>query len=89
MIISKVERMWTIVVAVLMLIAAALYAYSVSGLSKEQLSFADLCWIYSPTVLLGIYGVILLLCYRQRGLRWKQGYRVDISGYQGDKYPWL
>lgn len=89
MIISKVERVWTIVVGVFMLIAAALYVLSVSGLGKEQLTFSDLCWIYSPAVLLTLYGVILLLCYKQRGLRWKQGYRVDISGYQGDKYPWI
>ena len=87
MIISKVERLWTIVVAVLMLGAAGAYTYAVSGLGQEHLSFSDLCWIYSPTVLLTLYGGVLLLCYKQRGINVST--RFIQSNYQGSKYPWL
>lgn len=89
MIISKVERVWTLVVAVLMLVAACAYTIAVSDVVSEQLTVWDICWIYSPAVFLSIYGILLILCYKQRGLKWKQGYKVDVSGYQGNKYPWL
>lgn len=89
MIISKVERVWTIAIALVLLCAACAYTMAISDVVTPALTFMDKCWIYSPTVLLTVYGVLLLCCYRQRGVKWKQGHRVDVSGYQGDKYPWL
>lgn len=86
MIMSKVERVAVIIVAVLMLLAAMAYAYTVQGVMSDHLTFMDLCWIYSPTILLTVYGIILLLCYKQRGIR------ISIareSSYSSSKYPWL
>lgn len=86
MIISKVERVWTLIIAVLMLCAACAYTITVSDVISEHLTVFDICWIYSPAVTLFVYGVILIICYRQRGILVSSKF---ISSYQGSKYPWL
>lgn len=89
MIISRIERIATVVVAVLMWCAACAYLITISDVLSEHLTFSDLCWIYSPAVFLFVYGAVLMLCYKQRGIRWDRYHRVDTNGYQGSKYPWL
>lgn len=90
MIISKVERITTIIVAVLMMCAASAYLYMVetvglpaAGYYWTDLTVVDLVLVTLPSVLLITYAVLLLMFYRQRGVR------VPVIGYMGNKFPWM
>ena len=84
---SKVEKLWTIIIAVFMLIAAGAYAITISTFVVwDQCSVEDILWIISPIIMLGGYAIVLLFFCDQRGVR--VNYTKE-SSYQGAKYPWL
>lgn len=97
MIISRIERIATIVVAILMMGAASAYLYMVetvglpsAGYTWADLSIGDRILISLPTVFLMTYAVLLLIFYRKRGVRVHSTWTVqDGSDYRGQKYPWM
>ena len=97
MIISRVERIWTIIVAVLMLIASIAYLVSVhyialpeAHMSWDQLSLGDTVLLCFPSTFLSIHAVLLLIFHRKRGVRVHSTWTVqDGSDYKGQKFPWM
>lgn len=97
MIISRTERIWTIIVAVLMLIASIAYLMSVhymalpeAHMSWDQLSLGDAVLLCFPSAFLSIHAVLLLIFHRKRGVHIKSTWTVqDGSNYRGQKFPWM